>query len=293
VLRDVATRDLAEEKLRAALGGQETTTVRGISDGDLVEAIVPIWAGSERRVIGTVAVAMHVSERLESKVRLISDAFKEYKQLRLLKNPIKFVYILLFLLMSLIVVFSFTWFGLYLARGITDPVEQLVQGTREVAAGNVGYKVQVRADDEIGALVASFNRMTDDLSESKHRLEEAYLDLQDKHTELEERRRYIETVLEAITTGVISFDPLGRVTTINRAAARMFGLEEDRSVGRLVEDVFAGPDRSEVVALLRRTRRPKGGAADGAPAPRHRRRVRGRGGRVRRPDGAPQGAAGS
>jgi len=175
--------------------------------------------------------------------------------------PIKGIYILLFLLMTLIVVFSFTWFALYLARGITGPIEQLAEGTREVAAGNLAYKVQARGDDEIGALVVSFNRMTDDLMQSKHQLEEAYIDLQDKHTELEDRRRYMETVLEAVTTGVISFDALGRVTTINRAAARMFGIAEMAAVGRLLEEVFAGPELREIVTLVQRARRPRAASA--------------------------------
>jgi two-component system nitrogen regulation sensor histidine kinase NtrY len=261
VLREAATREVNENHLRNGLGGRETTTVRELGVGDLVEAVVPI-VGPERDVLGVVVVATHVPERIEAKVRLISDAFKEYKQLKLLRNPIKFIYILLFLLLTLMVVFSFTWFGLYLARGITDPVGQLAEGTKEVAAGNLAYKVQARGDDEIGALVESFNRMTDDLSESKRRLEEAYLDLQDKNTELEERRRYIETVLEAITTGVVSFDPLGRLTTINRAAARMFGLDEASSVGRLVEEIFGAPDARDVVALVHRTRRPRGGSTE-------------------------------
>src|SRR5256885_242833 len=102
--------------------------------------------------------------------------------------------------------------------------------------------------------------MTDDLSSSKHRLEEAYVDLQDKHTELEDRRRYIETVLEAVTTGVVSLDALGRVTTLNRAAARMFGLSEAAAIGRLLEEVFTGPEAREVIALVQRTRRPKTGS---------------------------------
>src|SRR5205814_8376084 len=169
-------------------------------------------------------------------------------------------YILVFMRLTRIVVFSFTWFGLYLARGITDPIAELAEGTREVAAGNLRYKVKARADDEIGVLVDSFNRMTDDLSESKRRLEEAYLDLQDKHTELEDRRRYIETVLEAVTTGVVSLDALGRVTTLNRAAARMFGLSEAAAIGRLLEEVFTGPEAREVIALVQRTRRPKTGS---------------------------------
>jgi two-component system nitrogen regulation sensor histidine kinase NtrY len=266
LLSDQTTRELNESHLRRGLGGHEVTTVRELASGDLIEAVTPVWAspdGGERRVTGVVVVGTHVTERLEQKVRRISQAFQEYKQLKLLKNPIKGIYILLFLLMTLIVVFSFTWFAFYVARGITEPIGQLAEGTREVAAGNLGYKVQVRADDEIGVLVHSFNRMTDDLAQSKRQLEEAYIDLQDKHTELEDRRRYTETVLEAITTGVVSFDSLGRVTTINRAAARMLGVDAARTVGRLLEEVFSGPEQRELVALVQRARRPTAGSASG------------------------------
>jgi len=263
ILGDLPTRELNEAQVRRGLGGQEITTVRELTNGDLIEAVTPIWSGRDgsRRVVGAVVIGTHVTERLEQKVRGISQAFLEYKQLKLLKNPIKGIYILLFLLMTLIVVFSFTWFALHLARGITGPIEQLAEGTREVAAGNLAYKVQASGDDEIGTLVESFNRMTDDLGRSKRQLEEAYIDLQDKHTELEDRRHYIETVLEAITTGVVSFDPLGRLTTINRAAARMFGIAEAASVGRLLEEVFARPEAREIVALVQRARRPRAGSA--------------------------------
>jgi len=264
VIGDLALRDVGEAPLRHGLAGQETTSVRELTSGDLIEAVAPVWSSRDgtRAVEAVVIVGTHVTERLEAKVRAISQAFKDYKQLRLMKTPIKGSYILVFMLLTLIVVFSFTWFGLYLARGITDPIAELAEGTREVAAGNLRYKVKARADDEIGVLVDSFNRMTDDLSESKRRLEEAYLDLQDKHTELEERRHYIETVLEAITTGVVSFDPEGRVTTINRAAARMFGLDEGGSVGRPVETVFTGPEVTEVATLIQRTRRPHAEVAE-------------------------------
>ena len=264
ILGDLATRDVDENQLRQGIAGQELTTVRELASGDLVEAVVPIWVtkAGERRVVGVVVVGTHVTDRLEARVRGISQSFREFKQLKLLKAPIKGIYILLFLLMTLIVVFSFTWFGLYLARGITGPIEQLAEGTREVAAGNLAYKVPTRGDDEIGVLVQSFNRMTDDLAKSKRQLEEAYLDLSDKHTELEDRRVYIETVLEAITTGVISFDPLGRLTTINRVAARMLGVNESTAVGRFLEDVFAGPELRAVVAQVHRTRRPRAASTE-------------------------------
>ena len=174
---------------------------------------------------GAIVVAIHVPQRLEARLRGISQAFQEYKQLRLLKNPIKGIYILLFLLMTLIIVFSATWFGLYLARGITEPIADAGRGHARGRGGQPQLQgARSRADDEIGILVDSFNRMTGDLAASQSKLEETYRDLQAKHGEVEDRRRYTETVLEAVATGVVSLDADGRVTTINGAAERLLGL---------------------------------------------------------------------
>ena len=256
LLADLPTRTYDASHIRQGLAGQEMTTVREIDTGDLIQAVVPIWSPApERHLLGLVGVSIHVSQRLESRVRGISQAFTEYKQLRLLKNPVKGIYILLFLLLTLIIVFSVTWLGLYLARGITVPIEQLVQGTREVAAGNLSYRVETRGEDEIGVLVDSFNRMTRDLAQSKTRLEAAYLNLQAKHVELEGRRRYTETVLEAVATGVVSFDGAGRLTTMNGAAARMLGLAAPAGAGAGVAEVFAGAGVAEVVSMLARVER--------------------------------------
>ena len=250
VLASVPTRDVNMEQVKRGLEGQEITTVRELDNGDLIQAVVPIWSGSgsAREVVGTLIVATHIAQRLEARVRGISQAFQEYKQLKLLKNPIKGIYILLFLLMTLIIVFSFTWFGLYMARGITVPIQLLAEGTREVAAGNLNYKVQVQAQDEIGILVDSFNRMTGDL--------------QAKHNELEERRRYTETVIQAVATGVVSLDPAGRLTTMNGAAARMLGVPAETAVGQPFRQLFAGPQFAEVGALIQRMDRVRRGTLE-------------------------------
>ncbi len=250
VLASVPTQDVNREQVKRGLEGHEITTVRELDNGDLIQAVVPIWSGggTEREVVGTLIVAAHVAQRLEARVRGISQAFQEYKQLKLLKNPIKGIYILLFLLMTLIIVFSFTWFGLYMARGITGPIQLLAEGTREVAAGNLNYKVQVQAQDEIGILVDSFNRMTSDL--------------QAKHNELEERRRYTETVIQAVATGVVSLDPAGRLTTMNGAAARMLGIPAETAVGQPFRQLFAGPQFAEVGALIQRMDRVRRGTLE-------------------------------
>ena len=250
------------EHVRQALDGHEITTVHEMDNGDMIEALVPIRDPERGETEAAMAVGIHVPQRLEARLRGISQAFQEYKQLKLLKNPIKGIYILLFLLMTLIIVFSATWFGLYLARGITDPIQKLAEGTREVAAGNLQYKVEVRADDEIGILVDSFNRMTADLAASQAKLEETYHDLQAKHNEVEQRRHYTETVLETVATGVVSLDPFGHVTTVNGAAERMLGLPAARIQGKTAAQAFRSPEYAEIVGLIQRMGRARDGMLD-------------------------------
>jgi two-component system, NtrC family, nitrogen regulation sensor histidine kinase NtrY len=251
------------EQLRMALGGRELSTRREITNGDLIQGMVPIMTSADaQRVVGATVVSIHVPQKLEAQVRGIAQAFQEYKQLKLLKRPIKGIYILLFLLMTLVIAFSVTWFGLYLAKGITVPIQRLAEGTREVAAGNLGYRVTGQADDEVGILVSSFNKMTEDLASSKTQLEHAYTDLQAKHTELTERRRYTETVLEAVATGVVSADAGGIVTTVNRAAARMLGLAPEAEVGRHYRAAFGASHFADLLALTSRMDRLRGGSLE-------------------------------
>jgi two-component system, NtrC family, nitrogen regulation sensor histidine kinase NtrY len=253
-LATVPTRSVNKEQLRRGLSGQEVTTVHELDDGDMIQAIVPIKSG-DRALLGAIVVGTYVPQRLETRLRGISQSFQEYKQLRLLRQPLKGIYILLFLLMTLVIVFSATWFGLYLARGITEPVQMLAEGTRAVAAGNLNYKVQVRADDELGVLVDSFNRMTGDLALSQTRLEHTYRDLQAKHEEVEQRRRYTETVLDAVATGVLSLDASGRITTVNGAAERMLGVSAGEALGQPSTAVLRPPVHSELAALIQRMNR--------------------------------------
>lgn len=235
--------------LRQGLDGQAFTVVQSTPQGDLIRAVAPVVApGSTQDVVGVVAVTSFVPDDLLDKAAEIGTGVKEYQQLRMLKNPIKGIYLMLFLMVTLVIIFGAIWVGVYLARGITVPIQQLAEGTRKVAGGDLNYKVQVKADDEIGMLVESFNRMTGDLSRSKVALTQAYQELQTSNVELERRRGYMETVLETISAGVLSLDAEGRLNTVNRAAARLLGRKAEDLLHRPHPDVFAG----ETLAPLRR-----------------------------------------
>ena len=169
----------------------------------------------------------------------------------MLKRPLEGVYLSLFLMMTLMILVGATWMGLYLAKRITRPVQMLAAGAREIGAGRLDHRIEPETRDEFGSLVEAFNTMAGELAGSQRKLERSRLDLERKNQQLDERRRYIETVLERIATGVISLGADGRVGTINAAALRLLELD-GAVVGARAEDVFAREDLRPLEALLKR-----------------------------------------
>ncbi|MFM7840750.1 MAG: sensor histidine kinase, partial [Nitrospira sp.] len=134
--------------------------------------------------------------------------------------------------------FGATWFGFYVARGITVPIQRLAEATEAIAHGDLNVRIKVKATDEIGTLVESFNRMTDDLRSSKTKLEEVNVSLRQSNTELDRRRAYTEAVLATVAAGVLSIDRNGAITTVNPSAERILGVWGDRLKGRSVSETF-------------------------------------------------------
>lgn len=151
----------------------------------------------------------------------IMEAFEKYRQLEQEKSVLRFNTLLMLVLSTLLIIFAFSWFAMYLAKRITVPIQALAEGAAAVAAGNLEHRVECQAFDELANLVASFNRMTGDLQQNERRIELAQQTLRRQSLEHSERRRYIETILQTIATGVISLDCSHRIRTMNRAAAQM------------------------------------------------------------------------
>ncbi|MBI4536517.1 MAG: PAS domain-containing protein [candidate division NC10 bacterium] len=243
----------AAPMVRQALDGEGIAAIQDLAEIDLIRAVVPVsLPGSPRQVIGALALGFSVPASLAVKAGDIETAIQEYRQLRRLKNPIKGIYLMLFLMVTLVIIFGAIWVGVHLARGITGPIQQLAEGTRKVAEGDLGFQVQVKADDEIGMLVDSFNRMTGDLARSKAALTQAYEALQRSNIEADRRRDYMETVLESITAAVLSLDAEGRVNTVNRAAARILGQDAGAILHRHYAEVFAGDALAPLQRLVAR-----------------------------------------
>ncbi|GAK52540.1 nitrogen regulation sensor histidine kinase NtrY, HAMP and PAS domain-containing [Candidatus Moduliflexus flocculans] len=227
-----------DEILEVGKTGKQRSVTASLPEGDLIKSLVPIHSKWEaNQIIGVLLVDYFVEASLAVKMKSIRNAFESYKQIKIHKTPILGSYLLTFLLATLLVLFSAIWFGMHLARGMTVPIQQLALGTRIIAEGNLDYKVDVVANDEIGILVDSFNQMTTNLKTMTD--------------EVTERRRYIETVLENIATGVVSIAPDGTITTFNRAACRILEIQQADVSGQHYRVLFERPDMKRVITILR------------------------------------------
>ena len=237
--------------VKEGLEGREASNIITVRGGELIKAVVPVFSPSNpKEVVGAVSVSKFISGKLSTRASIISSYAEDYEQFKLLRNPIKWSYIITLLMVTLLVIFSAVWFGLYMARGITNPIQKLAEGTKRVGEGDLDFKIEAKSDDEVGYLIGSFNRMTEELKSSKMMLGRANEELRLSNLELESRRKYMEIVLSNIGAGVISVDRLGRITTINRSAEEMLAIKSMRVLGKSYKENLTPEHMALVKELL-------------------------------------------
>jgi len=240
---------------RAARGGAESTAIEQLprGGGELIRSAMPIRAGNGP-VRGVVIASEHLTGQFASRARRMTSAYEGYQQLRVLKQPLAGVYLSFFLMLTLMILVSATWTGLYIAKRITRPVQMLATAAKEIGAGHLDFRVQAETSDELASLIEAFNRMAGELAASRRRVEKAAVELERRHEEVEARRRYVETILERIATGVIAIDPAGRIRTWNSAASRLLGIDV-RVAGLPATAVFGAPELKPLVSLVEQASR--------------------------------------
>src|SRR5687768_3659244 len=185
----------------------------------------------------------------------VSASERDYQELVGKQRRVRLLGLSTLGLMTLILLFVSSWVAIYLARGIATPIKALAEASNEIARGNLSHRVTTIADDELALLAESFNQMTTQLEENRSRIEAGAAELRDKNLALRERRNYIETVLQSLSTGVVSVDENDRVTTLNRSAARMLGLVDRLEENPQLQGLIHIEDWLVVDRLLRRARR--------------------------------------
>ncbi len=230
-----------EDVLRKGLDkGTDTQHIESSPYGDLVSGIVPVFSKTESKaVIGLIVLAKFIPGTFVNRLKAISSGLQKYRQLKMLKKPIKTTHMITLSIVTLLIIFSSVWFGFYISKEITIPIKELAEGTNKIASGDYDFFIDLEAKDEIGVLVNSFNRMTMDLKTGKSKLEEANKELVRSNIELEQRRLYMEIVLANVAAGVVSADTDGSILTINKSAERMLDIKAERIIGKNYNEILS------------------------------------------------------
>jgi hypothetical protein len=210
---------------------------------------------------GAIVVAMPLPAKFAETEKQIQESQQRYIELARQRKLVRRTYIGFLLLLTVLVLFASTWLALFLSKLVNRPVAALAAGTEAISKGQLDYRVDIRATDELAELVQSFNSMAEQLESSRHQIDASSRELGAANEALERRRRYIETILESIPTGVISIDAARRVTLVNAALLRMFFLDRPdytspAALANLpLADVLPSDVLADLESLLRRADR--------------------------------------
>jgi two-component system, NtrC family, nitrogen regulation sensor histidine kinase NtrY len=225
--------------------------------GELLSLLVPVQdtAGGLQ---GYVLVRKSIPKTYLLRIAGGERSLQDLRQQQLLFSPVKVSHYLTLVIVTLIAIMSAIWLAFYMAREITTPIRQLAEGTLKVAGGDYDIRLDQEGRDEIGFLVKSFNKMTQDLQQSQTQLAAAYQQVSDSHALISAQKRDLEILLKNVAAGVIGLDRQGRVILINDSAAQMLRVQREEVLGQDSRALLpAGEyDRlAEVVAAARRSPR--------------------------------------
>ncbi|MBP0443870.1 PAS domain-containing sensor histidine kinase [Roseomonas sp. SSH11] len=152
-------------------------------------------------------------------------AFQEYDQLDRNRSGLQITFAMIFAIATLLVLLAAVLIGLVMANQIARPISRLINAAERVRGGDLSVRVEEgRSDDEVGSLSRAFNRMTNQLAAQRSELLEAY-------RQLDDRRRFTESVLGGVSAGVIGLDAEGRINLPNRSASELLGQDLEAAAG--------------------------------------------------------------
>jgi len=210
-------------------------------------------AGTAPVMAGTLYVARRLPDDFSSRYADIETQRSTYSGLRQQLRQDKRVLLAWLALITLVLLFAGTWFALFLSKQVTVPIQALAEATREISRGNFDQRIDVQARDELGTLVRSFNRMTEQLSEGRKQINEFTKSLEQAIDERERRRNLMETILENVPTGVVSLDASGDVVRINSAVVTI--LSESARGAHSLTELLGDEAATAVLHLMRRSLR--------------------------------------
>jgi nitrogen fixation/metabolism regulation signal transduction histidine kinase len=198
-----------------------------------VRALVPIpsneisIATREERFLYVVRT---VSPQLVANALAVQNAYREYQRRAIAQEGLRRMYIGTLTLALVLAVFGAVLVAAILGNQIARPLVVLADGVREVAEGDLKAKAVFASRDELGGLTRAFARMTELLAEAREQVGRGV-------SQLEGARTRLQTILDALSAGVIVFDRQRAIDTVNPGATRILRQPLSVFVGRPLDEV--------------------------------------------------------
>lgn len=183
-----------------------------------IRVIVPVQELSAIKQNKILQTLFPITDQMNELTQGVEQAYEQYRELAVLRDPLKTSFTLALSLVWLLSVLSAIWIAFIASRKLLSPINDLVEGTEAVAAGDYEKKLPLSGDDELGVLTRSFNTMTRQINRARADADQSQL--------MEALQKiYLESVLEHINSGVLTIDESGLIKQGNRAAEKIFGLQ--------------------------------------------------------------------
>lgn len=200
--------------------------------GDRVRAFVSFGEGLY------ISTGHWIDRQVLGQMENIESIYTHYNKLRAAHELIKANHTVTLVLITMLLLLAAIWSGFGIANSLTDPITELVIGTRKVAQGDLSVNLPITGDDELATLMAAFNAMTRKLGENRE-------ELQNTNALLEERRRFMAAIVHNISSGVISVNQNHEVTLMNPAAGKLLTANPVEAIGHplatVISEVFLSP----------------------------------------------------
>ena len=191
-------------------------------------------------------ITSFVDQRVLNAIKSTSIAVSDYQSIEIKQFDIKISFIVIFLLITLILLFTSLIIGLNIANRLFEPITSLIRGAEEVGGGNLDYKISDEVlskinINEIKRLVQAFNLMISDLKSNR-------VDLEHANDQLDKRRKFSESVLSGVYSGVIGLDKNLKINLPNVTATNLLGITIGKDFGKPILDIV--PEFTDVINSL-------------------------------------------
>ena len=188
--------------------------------------------------VGFFVTAESMGPAFKAKLERIASGATEYKQLWRMRRELKGMLYAGLSVLTMLIMLGAIWFGFRVAKEVSAPVLAVADAAQRIAKGDLDVRLEDYSGDELGMLIRAFNSMAEDLMANRESATAANALLAEQNREIVQHSQYIETVLNNITSGVISADQDGRISMVNKSACSLLGASPADVVGKTITSLL-------------------------------------------------------